>query len=347
MNGIEVSTSSGSSTALAKWNDLSKEVTVEYVLGDALDQYDGWPSPSLIISDGPYGVSGYKGDLHSSSGLAEWYEPHIKKWTEKANPAASLWFWNSEIGWASVHHVLERYGWEYKSCCIWNKGIGHIAGNCNTKTISTYPVVTEVCVHYVKKPFFVVDNKKMTMQEWMVYEWKRTGLPLKKANEACGVVDAASRKWLTKDHLWYMAPSDSFEKLVNYANTHGREEGKPYFSTNGATSLTKEDWDSMRPTFHCPLAKTNVWDLPQLKSEERIREGTKAVHNNQKPLQIIKELISTSSDPNDVVWDPFGGLATTAIASIELRRNVFSSEINEKMYRYGRKRIHDSFNQFL
>lgn len=341
MNGSDVSTTP------VRWNNLSKEIAVEYVLGDAMDQYDKWPSPSLIISDGPYGVSGYKGDLHTYSGLAEWYEPHIRKWTEKSKPAASLWFWNSEIGWATVHPILEKYGWEYKSCCIWNKGLGHIAGNCNTKTISTFPVVTEVCVHYVKKPFFIVDNKKLTMQEWMILEWKRTGLPLKKANEACGVVDAASRKWLTKDHLWYMPSSESFEKLVYYANLFGKEDGKPYFSIDGVNPLTKEEWDTFRPTFHCPIAKTNVWDVPQLKTEERIKNGTKAVHNNQKPLQIIKELISVSSKPLDVVWDPFGGLATTAVASIELRRNVYSSEINEAMYHHGKRRIHDSLNQFL
>ena len=346
MNGSETLVT-GNSTTDVKWNDLSKEVTVEYVLGDAMDQYDNWPSPSLIISDGPYGVSGYKGDLHTFSGLAEWYEPHIKNWTEKSNPAASLWFWNSEIGWATVHPILEKYGWEYKSCCIWNKGIGHIAGNCNTKTISTFPVVTEVCVHYVKKPFFYVDNKKITMQEWMISEWKRSGLPLKKANIACGVADAASRKWLTKDHLWYMPSSDSIEKRVKYANEHGYDNGKPYFSINGVDHLTKGDWDRLLTKFNCPIAKTNVWEIPQLKTEERIRVGRKAVHNNQKPLQIIKELISASSNPQDVIWDPFGGLATTAVACIELRRNVFSSEINENMYRYGSKRINDSFNQFL
>ena len=193
----------------------------------------------------------------------------------------------------------------------------------------------------------MINDNKLSMQEWLIREWKRSGLPLKKANEACGVADAASRKWLTKDHLWYMPPSESFEKLVNYANLYGKEEGRPYFSTDGVKPLTKEDWDLLRPTFHCPLAKTNVWEIPQLKTEERIKDGTKAVHNNQKPLQIIKELISATSNLHDVIWDPFGGLATTAVAAIELKRDVYSSEINESMYRYGRKRIHDSFNQFL
>lgn len=40
--------------------------------------YPQWPSPTCIISDGPYGVSGFPGDEHQSDSLAEWYEPHIR-----------------------------------------------------------------------------------------------------------------------------------------------------------------------------------------------------------------------------------------------------------------------------
>ena len=39
------------------------------------------------------------------------------------------------------------------------------------------------------------------MQEWLRAEWRRTGLPWRAANEACGVSNAATRKYLTGDHL--------------------------------------------------------------------------------------------------------------------------------------------------
>lgn len=47
--------------------------------GDALELYDKWGSPTVIISDGPYGINGFRGDLVSSDGLDKWYEPHIKR----------------------------------------------------------------------------------------------------------------------------------------------------------------------------------------------------------------------------------------------------------------------------
>ena len=314
-------------------------IVISHCCGDAIEKYREWPSPTVIISDGPYGVSGYNGDLHSENGLDKWYEPHIEKWTNASTPLTSLWFWNSEVGWATVHPVLVKHGWEYKACNIWDKGMGHVAGNCNTKTIRNLPVVSEVCVHYVKRASFEIDGMPATMQEWLIHEWKRSEIPFKQANEACGVVDAATRKWMGKDRLWYMPPSDAFQKLAAYANENGREDGRPYFSIDGVAPLTGEEWSKMRAKFYCPLGKTNVWSLPQLKGEERLKEGGKVVHNNQKPLCLIKDIISMCSDAGDVVWDPFGGLATAAIASIDMGRSCYSSEIDTDMFRVGRGRI--------
>lgn len=292
--------------------------TLHLFCGDALELYNMWEKPTVIISDGPYGVNGYPGDLVTPGGLAEWYEPHIKKWSECATPLTTLWFWNTEVGWATVHPMLKKYGWEYVACCVWDKGISHVAGNVNTKTIRHLPVVTEVCVQYVHKPSFRVGGTELTMQEWLHYEWARTGLPFRLTNVACGVKDAATRKYFTKGHLWYMPPADAFEKIAQYANKNGDESGKPYFSINGTSPITKDEWAQMRSKFYCPMGITNVWHVPQLRSKERLKNSQKAVHMNQKPLELIERTIEITSDKKDVVWDPFAGVFTTAVASWKL-----------------------------
>lgn len=117
--------------------------------GDSLDFYSSWERPTTIVSDGAYGVLGFEGDTSDHLDVPAWYEPHVKAWAEAASPNTTLWFWNSEIGWAAAHPVLEKYGFRYVNCNIWNKGVGHIAGNVNTQKIRRFPVVTEVCVQYV------------------------------------------------------------------------------------------------------------------------------------------------------------------------------------------------------
>lgn len=312
---------------------------------DSLAVCGSWETPTVIISDGPYGVNGFPGDLHSQEGLDKWYEPHIKKWSEKATPLTTLWFWNTEVGWATVHPILEKYGWTYVSCCVWDKGMSHVAGNTNTKTIRHLPVVTEVCVQYVKKPIFYVEgSKELTMKEWLRYEWTRTGLPFSKTNEACGVKDAATRKYFTKCHLWYMPPAEAFEKIAEYANTYGKEDGRPFFSLDGKKALTKEEWAKLRSKFYCPIGVTNVWNEPQLRGAERLKINQKAIHLNQKPLVLIKRIIEMTSDKGDVIWDPFAGLFTTAVASAELERICYCAESNETVFNVASKRVRESLD---
>ncbi|HEV7225472.1 MAG TPA: hypothetical protein VGN42_22395, partial [Pirellulales bacterium] len=184
----------------------------------AEDLYRNWRPPTCIIVDGPYGVSGFPGDHRRVETLAEWYAPHIAAWSEHATGQTTLWFWGTELGWANVHPVFVRNGWEYRCCNTWDKGMSHVAGNTNTQTLRKLPVVTELCVQYVKAVTFGAGDEVLTMQAWLRREWQRSGLPLSASNSACGVKNAATRKYLTADHLWYYPPPDLFAKLAEYAN---------------------------------------------------------------------------------------------------------------------------------
>lgn len=308
--------------------------------------YARWPKPTCIISDGPYGVNGFPGDHHTVKSLDQWYTPHIEAWSALSTPATTLWFWNTEVGWATIHPVLVKHGWEYRSCNIWDKGLGHIAGNANTQTLRKFPIVTEVCAHYVKSATFLVDGNPLTMQEWLRSEWQRTRLPFYLANHACNVRNAATRKYLTADHLWYYPPVEAFVKLANYANEHGDPAGRPYFSVDQRRPLSGADWAKLRAKFTCDVGITNVWREPQVGGSERIqgeRSGLRykfsSLHGSQKPLKFIELLIRASTDEDDVVWEPFGGLCPGAVASQRLRRQYRAAEIIPEFYAAATERL--------
>jgi hypothetical protein len=313
---------------------------IEVTLGDALTLYPLWPSPTVIVSDGAYGVSGFPGDTPTAEGLAEWYEPHVEAWSRHSSPQTTLWFWNTELGWATVHPVLLRHGWEFRSCHIWNKGIGHIAGNANSKTLRKFPVVTEVCVQYVKPARFSVGGRLVSMKEWLRHEWQRSGLPLYLTNEACGVKNAATRKYFTQCHLWYFPPPDAFEQLARYANKNGDPKGRPYFSSDGVKPISAEEWGRMRAKFSCDIGVTNVWNEPPMHGVERMKgEGQKCVHGNQKPIRLLYLILKASSDPADVVWEPFGGLCSVAVACARAGRACYSAELIPEFFRLAKKRL--------
>lgn len=307
--------------------------------GDFLEASPDWPAPTAIIADGPYGVAGYPGDPPSPDALAEWYLPHIARWSQRALPETTLWFWNTEIGWAIVHPALARHGWEYRSCHVWDKGLSHIAGNANSKTLRRFPVVTEVCVQYVRRVTLNADGRDMPLKEWVRHEWQRSGLPFSEANMACGVKNAATRKYLTKCHLWYFPPPEAFALLAQYANNYGRPEGRPYYSMDGVRPATAQEWKKMRAKFHCDVGITNVWREPPVRGEERLKDVYKSVHMNQKPLRLLELMIKASSDPGDIVWEPFGGLCSAAIAALNTGRRCYSAEILPDYYRAARERL--------
>lgn len=315
--------------------DYFQKSGIDLRLGDSLGFYKNWPAPTCIVSDGAYGVLGFEGDTSDHLDIPAWYEPHIAAWSAAASPQTTLWFWNSEIGWAVTHPVLERFGWRYVHANVWNKGKGHIAGNVNTTKIRHFPVVTELCVQYVREP--QVDGK--LLKRWLLDEWKRTGLPLKRANEAARVKDAAVRKYLNQGHLWYFPPAETMEMLVSYANQHGLPKGRPYFALDGKRPLVAAEWTKMRSKFFCPHGVTNVWDRTAVRDGERVKNEGRAVHLNQKPLDLMERIILASTEPNDVVWEPFGGLFTASLAAYRLKRRAFGAEIQPTYFQYGIERF--------
>jgi len=126
--------------AVDRWAGHGAEVR----FGNSLCFYDEWPAPDVIVSDGAYGVFGFEGDTSDHLGIPDWYRPHVTAWAARAKSGTTLWFWNSEIGWAAAHPVLEQCGFRYVNANIWNKGVAHIAGNVNTTKIRRFPVVTDV-----------------------------------------------------------------------------------------------------------------------------------------------------------------------------------------------------------
>lgn len=302
--------------------------------GDSLAASAYWPAPDVIIADGPYGLGKFPGEPITTKALPEFYAPHAAEWSKRAKPGTTLWFWNSEIGWATTHSILEAHGWDYQECCVWDKGVAHVAGNCNSKTIRGVPVVTEVAVRYTKRAMLAAaDGSMLTIKDWVREEWLRSGLPMNQANQACGVKNAATRKYLTKCHLWYFPPSDAMMKMAAFCDMNGKPNNcRPYFSMDGKNPLTAEAWDAMRSKWNHTHGQTNVWQSPAVHGVERFKGETGYLHANQKPLALLDIQIKSCTNEGDVVWEPFGGLCSASVSAMRNGREFYVAEINPEYY---------------
>jgi len=70
--------------------------------------------------------------------------------------------------------------------------------------------------------------------------------------------------------------------------------------------------------------------------------GNKQSHQNEKPIELIKQCILKHSDENEIVFDGFMSSGTTCVACKELNRQYIGVEIEEKYFKIAEKRLKES-----
>jgi DNA modification methylase len=101
-------------------------------------------------------------------------------------------------------------------------------------------------------------------------------------------------------------------------------------------------------TFHHHLMKRyndgkqlgSVWAIPACGGAERLKtaDGDK-LHSTQKPEALLERIIAASSNPGDLVLDPFSGTGTTAVVAKRLRRHYIGVERDAAYVQAARERV--------
>lgn len=79
----------------------------------------------------------------------------------------------------------------------------------------------------------------------------------------------------------------------------------------------------------------DIWEITTPGPEEK----TFGKHPTQKPLTLLERVILTTSNPGDIVLDPFTGSSTTGLACIKHGRKFIGIEIEEAFLRLSVKRL--------
>lgn len=78
----------------------------------------------------------------------------------------------------------------------------------------------------------------------------------------------------------------------------------------------------------------NVWNFNRV----RFRMSEYENHPTQKPEALLERIIKASSNPGDVVLDPFSGSFTTSAVAVRLGRVAIGIDLNEEYYEIGLRR---------
>jgi len=111
------------------------------------------------------------------------------------------------------------------------------------------------------------------------------------------------------------------------------------------TGATRKLIDYRKPTptvYNSKKVPGNVWNIPRV----RYRMDEYEKHPTQKPTTLLDRIIRASSNPGDVVLDPFSGTFTTSAVAQSLGRDSVGIEIEEEYMKIGLRRlgIKNSYN---
>ncbi|HZH25642.1 MAG TPA: site-specific DNA-methyltransferase [Azospirillaceae bacterium] len=90
------------------------------------------------------------------------------------------------------------------------------------------------------------------------------------------------------------------------------------------------------------LQMRSDWTLPICTGEERLKDGTgRKVHPTQKPEALLYRVLLSSTEPGDLVLDPFFGTGTTGAVAKQLGRKWIGLERDHTYARAAQARIED------
>lgn len=178
----------------------------------------------------------------------------------------------------------------------------------------------------------------LTMRSWIIWHY---------------TFGQQTRKRFAKSHthILYFAKSSDLAKVTFNADAirvaSARQTTYRDARANPKGKLPDDTW-YLRPQEAIDAdprhfaADSDTWCISRVCGTFKEREGW---HGCQMPIAVLDRIIKASSNPNDIVLDPFNGSGTTAVAAALLGRRFVGVEQSAQYVDYARKRLAHVFEQ--
>lgn len=133
------------------------------------------------------------------------------------------------------------------------------------------------------------------------------------------------------EDIWFFTKSENYTFNVDAVKAM-RPVIAPYRDSTG----TPKDWNEDGGQKYRLTAPSNIWtdiSIPFWSMPEN------TPHPTQKPEKLIAKLILASSNPGDLVFDPFLGSGTTAVTAKKLQRHFLGIEREKEYVAYAFHRL--------
>ncbi len=140
--------------------------------------------------------------------------------------------------------------------------------------------------------------------------------------------------WILNDIVWVKTnPMPNF-RGVRFTNAHEtllwaqKNKGARYTFNHHAMKALNDD-----------LQMRSDWEIPLCTGKERLKVNGVKAHSTQKPEALLYRVLLSSTNPGDIVLDPFFGVGTTGAVAKKLHRHWIGIERDPLYIQAAQERI--------
>ena len=149
--------------------------------------------------------------------------------------------------------------------------------------------------------------------------------------------------WILNDVTWYKT-----NPMPNFLGTRFTNATETLLWCSKKKEIKKYTFNhQLMKRYNGDKQMTSVWQIGLCIGDERLKgaDGKKA-HSTQKPEELLKRVILSSTKQGDIVLDPFFGTGTTGAVAKKLKRHYIGIEKEEKYIQVAQNRI-DNIGSYL
>lgn len=309
--------------------------------GDCIEQMRAWPAESvdLVFADPPYNI-GFKYDQYQDTldcdKYVAWTEDWISAAADLLKPTGSMYILiGDEYAAETRMHLkaLQKQGkllfrnwivWHYtfgQRCKIkFNRSHAHLfycvgSAALNKKTGKPRSSLTK------KTPFtFNYDAVAVPSARLTTYKDARS-------NQRGKLPDDTWYQRFPNSKDWYQRPQDAMDESARLIDADNDPDAKQLSETTAGTTSGGGGYFD---------ADSDSWYLSRLCGTFKEREQW---HPCQLPEALLERIVLTSSNPGDLVFDPFAGSGTTLTVANKLGRDWLGCELSPDYRKRALKRI--------
>jgi site-specific DNA-methyltransferase (adenine-specific) len=318
--------------------------------GDCLAEMKNIPDKSvdLILTDPPYFKvkdDAWDRQWEKSSEFLEWLDLIAEQWARILKPNGSLFCFASPQMAARVEcKIAERF--KVINHIVWSKPSGIHLRQCKEELRSFFPQTERI----IFAEHYGADNMARgeagyaarcdelrgflfePLRSYLVAERDRAGWTTKRIVEAM--------KCTTPSHYfsssqWALPTAEHYKTLRALFNSNGDEYlRKDYEDLRKDYEDLRKDYEDLRRPFSVTkdVPYTDVWSFP-------VVQHYKGKHPCEKPQDLLRHAISSTTRPGATVLDCFLGSGSTGIACRELGRNFIGIELDPDYFRKASEAI--------